>query len=218
MRQFKTALIAGATGAVGKTLLYQLLEDENYAKVIAVTRKNLPLKHPKLEQVLVEFDHLEKVAQQLIADDVFCCLGTTIKIAGSKAAFTKVDFDYPLSIAEITKAQGAHQFVLVSALGAKAASAVFYNQVKGKAEDSIKQIGFDTFIVVRPSLLITKRTSLRLGEKIAQVVMSATGFLMIGPLKMYKAIKVEQVAKAMLVFANKKLKGHHVFLNDQLLL
>lgn len=216
IKQTKTALVAGATGAVGKALLFQLLEDENYLRVIVAVRNAIPFKHHKLTQVVVNFNELQTYQTQLVADDVFCCLGTTINDAGSKEAFMKVDFDYVVNLANLCKQNGTKQFFMVSSLGAKLNSAIFYNHVKGLTEDALQKIGFDALVVVRPSLLLTARKKLRLGERIAQLMMGVTGFIMVGPLKLYKAIKVEQVAKAMRYFANNNLHGNHVYLNHQL--
>lgn len=212
----KTALVAGATGAVGKALVYQLIEDPGYLKIITVSRKPLPIKHHKVEQVVVDYDRLDTVADQLSADEVFCCLGTTIKAAGSRDEFYKVDHDYVLKIARLGKNQGAGQFIMVSAMGADADSSLFYNRVKGEAERDVCLLRYETVIMVRPSLLIASRVEFRPGETIAKYVMKATGFLMLGPLKKYKAIPVETVAKAMRYYAAQQLKGQHIVLNDKL--
>ncbi|MFN3444613.1 MAG: oxidoreductase [Bacteroidia bacterium] len=212
----KTALVVGATGAVGRALVYQLIEDKNYMRILVLSRKPLTIKHHKLSVVMVNFDTLADYSEQMAADDVFCCLGTTIKVAGSKAAFYKIDHDYVIDIARICKQKGAQQFILVTAMGADVNSAIFYNKVKGEVEQHIADLRYDTFITVRPSLLLTNRSEFRFGEWIAQVMMKYTGFLFVGPLKKIKAIPVETVAKAMRHYANKNLKGNHVFTNDTL--
>jgi uncharacterized protein YbjT (DUF2867 family) len=124
----KTALIAGATGLIGKQLLQLLLQDSYYEKVKAITRKPLDLQHPKLENVVLDFEKLSEA--DLKSDDVFCCLGTTIRIAKTKEAFRKVDYTYPLEIARATEKLGSTQYFLVSALGADKNSNIFYNKVK----------------------------------------------------------------------------------------
>lgn len=212
----KTALIAGATGATGKALLYQLLEDQSYIKVIALTRRPLTVKHHKLTQVQADFNQLNEVADQLQADDVFCCLGTTIKVAGSRENFYRVDHDYVYELAKTCLAGGATQFIMVSALGANADSGIFYNRVKGEIERDVAALNYPAFIIVRPSLLLATRASIRTGEVIAKYLMSALAFLFIGPLKRYKAIPVETVAKAMRHYAGENLSGTRVFLNDAL--
>ena len=212
----KTAIVAGATGAVGKALVYRLIESKTYLKVIAITRKPLPIKHHKLHELQVNYENLEEVKNQLMADDVFCCLGTTMKDAGSKEAFYKVDFEYVVNLANVCKQQGAQQFFLVSAMGADAQSVIYYNKVKGQIEQAVKALGFYSFVAIRPSLLLTARASLRPGERMAQRIMKLIGFFFMGPLKKYKAIPVDTVAKAMINLAAKQTQGNQVVLNDAL--
>jgi uncharacterized protein YbjT (DUF2867 family) len=212
----KTALVVGATGAVGKALVYQLIEDKNYARILILSRKPFTIKHHKLTVVMVDFDKLADYAAEMLIDDVYCCLGTTIKVAGSKEVFYKIDHDYVVDVARICKQNGAYQFILVTAMGANANSSIFYNKVKGETEQHVAALNYDTFITVRPSLLLTNRTEFRMGEWIAQFVMKYTRFLYVGALKKVKAIPVETVAKAMRNYAHKGLKGNHVFTNDTL--
>jgi uncharacterized protein YbjT (DUF2867 family) len=203
----RTALIAGATGLIGKQLLEALLKDPTYSHIKAVTRKPLGINHQRLENILVDFDKLEEHKDQLTADDVFCCLGTTMKKAGSKEAFRKVDYEYPLALAKILKADNAEQYLLVSALGATKDSSIFYNQVKGEIEEDIEKVGFDSYHIFRPSLLLGPREEQRAGEDAAKVVYKVFGFLI--PQK-YKGIEAVKVAQAMLHFAKQKQKGKHI--------
>lgn len=212
----KTALIVGATGLVGKNCLYQLLETKEYSRVIALVRKPLAIKHHQLEQVIVDFDQLQHYKDKMTADDVFCCLGTTIGVAGSQENFRKVDFDYPLQVAEICLKNGAQQFLLVSAMGANAASSIFYNKVKGEIENAIDKLNYSSLQIFQPSLLLGNRKEVRVGELIGKVVMKGLGFLFIGPLKKYKAIEAETVAKAMVKAALQANKGKRVFQSDEI--
>lgn len=212
----KVALVAGATGAVGKALVYQLLEDTIYAKVVVLVRKPIHMKHHKLHQVQVDFDRLDKHLSELVCDDVYCCLGTTIAVAGSKEQFYKIDHDYVVQLAKLTKQKGAHQFVLVSAMGASASSAIFYNKVKGETEQHLVDVGFTKTIIVRPSLLLARRTEIRVGEWIAQKLMKATRFIFSGSLKKYRAIEVERVAEAMRFYAHKTEPGVFYYSNNEL--
>lgn len=212
----KVALVAGATGAVGKALVYQLLEDTVYAKVVVLVRKPIHMKHHKLHQVQVNFDQLDYYKSELGCDDVYCCLGTTIAVAGSKEQFYKIDHDYVIQLAKLTKQQGANQFVLVSAMGASASSAIFYNKVKGETEQHLVDITFAKTIIVRPSLLLARRTEVRVGEWIAQKLMKATRFVFSGPLKKYRAIEVERVAEAMRYYAHKPTTGVFYYSNNEL--
>src|SRR4051812_20296261 len=126
----KTALVIGATGLVGKQVLANLLESADYHEVKALTRKSLNLQHPKLKEIIFDFDSPDK--EVVKADDIFCCLGTTIKKAGSQDAFRKVDLEYPLKIASLAKINGAEKYLIVSSMGADSKSVFFYNRVKGE--------------------------------------------------------------------------------------
>jgi uncharacterized protein YbjT (DUF2867 family) len=204
----KTALLAGGTGLVGSQLLQLLLESPRYSKVIALTRSDLPA-HPKLVQLKIEFNSMGERSSGLKADDVFCCLGTTMAKAGSKEQFYQVDFYYPLLLAKLSKAEGAKQYMLVSAMGANKKSSIYYNQVKGEIEEAIQDVGFASTHIVRPSLLIGPRSEKRAGEDSAKFLYRYFGFLI--PRK-YKAIEARKVASAMLAFAEKEQKG--VFIHE----
>ena len=203
----KTALLVGATGLVGGFVLEQLLEDTYFDKVIVLTRKTLGNNHPKIKEILVNFDELEKYANDIKADAVFCCLGTTIKVAGSQEAFKKVDYEYPLRVAEIAKQNGASNYLLISALGAAKSSIIFYNRVKGEVEDAIGKLNFDAFHILQPSLIIGERKESRMGEGLAQKLSPVYDAVMFGPLTKYKSIKAEQIAKAMIHYSKSETKG-----------
>lgn len=136
--------------------------------------------------------------------------------AGSKEAFRKVDYDYPLRVAEITRRKGAQQYLLVSAMGADKGSYIFYNRVKGEVEDAIVKVGFNAFHIFRPSMLLGERTETRIGEQIGQVVMQGVAPLMVGGLKKYRAISAETVAEAMVHVARKELSGTYIFESDKI--
>ncbi len=214
----KTAIIAGATGLIGSQLLNNLLESNHYNKIVALVRNEIPFQSPKLIQVIVDYNNLQSIADNIKCDDVFCCLGTTIKKAGSQHEFYKVDFQYCLNLAIETYKNGASNFYLVSALGANANSKVFYNSVKGKVENAINNIGFNSFYIFRPSLLLGNRNEFRLGEKIMQIILKPLSKLMVGSMKKYAAIESKQVAKAMywIAITNNKT-GTHIISNEQML-
>jgi uncharacterized protein YbjT (DUF2867 family) len=201
------ALIAGTTGLVGSLLLEELLISDAYDQVIALSRKPLARSHPKLVNRVVDFDNLAAHAPELKADDVFCCLGTTIRQAGSQEAFRKVDHDYPLVLARITKQQGARQFLLVTAMGSDKSSSIFYNRVKGEVEEAIGQVGFEAYHIFQPSMLLGERTEQRAGESVGKKVMVALDFLI--P-KKYKAIEAVRVARGMHSVARKHQAGRHI--------
>lgn len=201
------ALIAGTTGLVGNFLLGELLASDAYDQVIALSRKPLERSHPKLINHVIDFDNLAAHAHALKADDIFCCLGTTIRQAGSQAAFRKVDHDYPLQLARITKEQGARQFLLVTAMGSDKSSSIFYNRVKGEVEEAIGQLGFEAFHIFQPSMLLGERTEQRAGESVGKKVMVALDFLI--P-KKYKAIEAVRVARGMHQVARQHQAGRHI--------
>lgn len=203
----KTALLVGATGLVGSFVLEALLNDDDYDKVIVLTRKSILKKHEKLKEVLVNFDDLGAYSNEIKADVVFCCLGTTIKAAGSQEAFRKVDYEYPLRLAEIAKQNGTSAFLIITALGAAKSSIIFYNRVKGEVEEAIGRLNFDAFHILQPSLIIGERKESRTGEGLAQKLSPVYNTLMFGPLTKYKSIKAEQIAKAMIHFSKSAAKG-----------
>lgn len=214
MHKVRNALIAGASGLVGGHLLSLLLKSERYSQVISIGRHELPLIHPKLDQKVVNFDKLKSHAADLAVDDVFCCLGTTIKKAGSKESFYKVDHTYVVQLAQLAAQQGASQFLVISAMGADAGSMIFYNKVKGEMERDVRQQPYSSVHIFRPSLLLGDREEQRTGEEFASKVMKPLSNLMIGPLEKYKPIEAETVARAMLAAAAQDKPGAHVHLSD----
>ncbi|MBO0932094.1 oxidoreductase [Fibrella aquatilis] len=207
----KTALIAGATGLIGDLLAHQLVESAAFDRVKVLTRKALTWQHPRLQEIGFDFDHPNSLLLQ--ADTIFCCLGTTIKKAGSKDAFRKVDYQYPLDIARLGLANGATQFAIVTAMGADATSSIFYNQVKGEIERDLTALNYPTLLVFRPSLLLGNRAENRLGERISSGVMRL--FAPLIPAR-YRAINASQVANAMLQTSQQGLTGKHIFESDVL--
>jgi uncharacterized protein YbjT (DUF2867 family) len=152
-----TALLAGASGLVGRELLRLLSAHEGYGTVRALVRRPLGLALPKLSEHVVDFEALDDVPS---SDDVYIALGTTIKVAGSEAAFRRVDHDYVLAVAEAARARGARRLGLVSAVGADASSRIFYNRVKGEVETAVARLGYDSVVIAQPSLLLGDRAEL----------------------------------------------------------
>ena len=210
----KTALVLGASGLVGTLLTGQLLQSPEYDRVVLLVRRPLDLRHPKLTQEITDFDRPDPARVE--GDDVFCCLGTTIKAAGSREAFYRVDSTYPYEIGRLARHNGAAQYLLVTAMGADPGSSVFYNRVKGETEQRIDSLGFPTFCIFRPSLLLGDRREFRLGERLAQGLSAVVAPLMIGGLKKYRPVEARQVAAAMRAVANLGLEGKHVFESDRL--
>jgi uncharacterized protein YbjT (DUF2867 family) len=164
----RTALIAGATGLVGGHLLRLLLEDDTWDRVVSVGRREVGVRHDKLEQALTQ---LPQVPELPPIDDAFCALGTTIKQAGSQDAFRMVDHDAVVALAEAASQAGATAFLHVTAMGANARSRVFYNRVKGETERDVAALGIPTTVAFRPSILDGDRAEPRLGENVGLAVM-----------------------------------------------
>lgn len=212
----KTAIIIGATGLTGKALLYQLLEDKQFNAIILFLRKELNISHPKLVQHCIDFNALEAYKDLIKGDVIFCCLGTTIKTAGSQEAFKKVDYTYPTEFAKIAKQNDVSTFCLQSSLGADSKSNNFYLKVKGETEDFIRQLNYVSFSIFRPSMLLGNRTEFRLGETIGKIVMQGLSFMFIGKLKRYKAIHVNQVASAMIKHSTANKTGNIIIENEEM--
>ncbi len=200
----KTSLLVGATGLVGNLCLEYLVACGLYENIIVITRKPLFPKLLHVTNIISDFSDLDELAPHLKAHHVYCALGTTIKKAGSQEAFRKVDFDYPLQVAQIAKANGAEKFMLVSAIGADANSNIFYSRVKGELEAELEKLNFDSLVIAQPSFLLGKRSELRVGELVGKSIASALSFLFISDLEKYKGIDAKIVAKSLLVFANKR--------------
>jgi uncharacterized protein YbjT (DUF2867 family) len=170
----KSVLLAGATGLVGRHVLALLLEDPRVAPVVAPSRRPLPA-HPKLQDVQVDYDALPEDAPWWAVDAVVCTLGTTIAVAGSRAAFRRVDHDYPLRVGELALRHGAQAYALNSAKGADPGSRVFYSRVKGELERDLAALGYASLICVRPGLIGGERSEKRTGEAIGAVLLGVLG-------------------------------------------
>jgi len=168
-------LLAGATGLVGQITLQRLLDDDRCTSLLAPTRRPLDLAHPKLDNPVLDFAQLRDRASQWRADAAICALGTTIKLAGSREVFHRVDHDYPLWLAQALQANGTACFVLNSAMGADPDSRVFYSRVKGELERDLRALRFPSLTLVRPGLIGGDRAEPRPGERIASVVLGALG-------------------------------------------
>ena len=201
----KTALIIGATGLIGSTLVKQILDNPAYSKVVLLLRKPLNINHPKLIQEIIDFDKLN--VSKIIGDDLFCAMGTTLSKAGSKEVQYKIDCTYPYEIGKIAKLNGIKQYILVSSVGANFDSSNFYLKTKGDLEKKIQSLDFHNFVSLRPSMLLGDREEFRLGEKIGAVLSYLISPLLFGSLRKYHGINASDVAEAMQRFANKGLSG-----------
>lgn len=199
----KTAVVFGATGLIGKELVKALLSDGSYEKVTVVVRSPLVLPDSKLSQIkLTDFSKLSELKEKLKSGSWFCCLGTTIKTAGSREAFAKVDLEMPKAIARLAEAASAESLVVISSIGANASSSNFYLRTKGEMEKSVREIYKGNLKFVRPSLLMGDRVEFRLAESISAVFMKAIGWMMTGPMRKYRGIKAGDLARAMIIISD----------------
>jgi uncharacterized protein YbjT (DUF2867 family) len=212
----KIALVAGATGLVGNELLRYLLDHPAYNQVRVLTRKHLNITHPKLEEITVDFDQLHQYREFFSVNEVYCCLGTTIKKAGSQEVFKKVDYDYPLSLAQLAKEKQVEKFLIITAMGAERRSKIFYNRVKGEVETALQQLGLHSLHIFRPSLLLGERKEFRFGEKAVIVMSPLLSIALIGRLRKYKPIRANTVARAMGLIGQRDTKGTYIYSSDEI--
>lgn len=212
----KRALVMGGSGLVGSQLLRQLAADPEYEHITALVRKPLETELPKTEQVVTDWSKLHEMKEWFAVDAVYCCLGTTIKTAGSKEAFRQVDLVYPLIAAELAMGAGARQYAVISSTGADAGSRLFYTRTKGELEQALQKLGFPSLHIVRPSLLMGERREHRTGEKAATVISRMLPFIWSGPLSKYKPVEASVVAGAMREAVHREQPGIHIYESAQL--
>jgi uncharacterized protein YbjT (DUF2867 family) len=210
------AVLAGASGLIGSKLLDVLLSHDYYDEVIILVRNKLPLKHPKLVQIILDFEDLEKHAPAIAGHAVFCCLGSTRKKTPDLTDYRKVDHDYPLHLAKIASKNKVEQYHLVSALGANARSANFYTKMKGETEEDIMNAGLPSLHIYRPALLTGDRKEPRTGERIFTLIMKAIDPMLVGPLRKYQSIPAATVARAMFNQSTKQQEGVFIYPSDEI--
>ncbi len=213
----RTALIAGATGLVGGHCLEELLARDEYTRVVALTRRDLAVRHDKLVAVDVNFDRLREHRDDLVADDVYCCLGSTIKKAGSQRRFREIDYGYNLAVAQGAQLGGAKQILLVSSVGASPDARTFYLQVKGELEAAISMLPYRAHHVFRPSVLVGRRAESRPLESVGSALFRAASMAMVGGLRRFRAVSARDVARAMVAAALKGQPGSHIYWHPQIL-
>lgn len=194
----RTAIVAGASGLIGKELVQELIKSDQYRLIYIISRKKSRLVNEKIRELVIDFETISQLKFDEPIDDVFCTLGTTMKQAGSREDFKKVDYEYIVALANLGKRTGASKFLVISAMGANPKSSVFYNQVKGMTEEALKSAGFKQLVILRPSLLLGDRQEMRIAERWSGFFMKALSFLIPDN---YKAIQVEKVAHSMLKMA-----------------
>lgn len=224
----KTAVVLGGTGLVGSSLLKKLASDKSFSQIVALVRnrKNLSdpvFSNPKIRLLEFKFENWNELEVQITSylgtqtASFFCCLGTTLKKAGSPEAFKKVDHDYVVSFAKLAKACHAEHLIVVSALGADKHSKIFYNQVKGEMEADVQSKFNGKLHFLRPSLLLGDRNEFRFGERMAILLAPVYTPLLFGSLSKYQPIRADQVAKVMHALATKKFSAEMVVENETML-
>lgn len=207
------ALIIGATGATGKDLVNVLLQDPDYTEVVIFVRRSSGMAHPKLVEILTDFDKLEQVSEHIKGDVWFSCLGTTLKAAGSKDKQWHIDYEIPLKFAEIARKNGIPRTVLLSAYGASTTSKVFYSKMKGKLEEDIANLSFDQYIIFKPGMLLRKDTD-RPGERIMGGVLNFLNSL--GLIRKFKPLPTSALAEKLAKAPKVLTTGKHVTALDKI--
>ncbi|MFD1094618.1 NAD-dependent epimerase/dehydratase family protein [Salegentibacter chungangensis] len=202
----KTAIILGATGLTGGILLRELLENDEYSKLILFSRSSCGIDHPKIEEHLIDLFQLKEHRSKFKADEVFCCIGTTKSKTPDPETYRKIDYGIPVTAAELCIQNNITTYLVISAMGADSSSRIFYNKTKGEMEEAVLACKIPHTYILRPSLISGTRKESRLGENIAKQVMKVLDHLMIGALKKYRSIAPEAIVKAMLLLAKEKNK------------
>ena len=215
----QTAVIIGASGLIGSHVVEQMLQDDHFVTVRVLVRKKLEFDHPKLQQVLVDFNNINEYSNKFGKGDViFSCIGTTQKkVKSDKTAYEKIDHDIPVNAARIGITNGFKKFLIVSSVGADPSSSNFYLQLKGKTEDAVKQFSFDSISIFRPSMLLGKRYEYRPFESLLQGSIKLVSFFLFGSLKKYHSIYAKDVAKAMIAESKKTNAGLHIIEYQEIL-
>ena len=198
----KTAIILGATGLTGGYLLQMLLKDERYVKIRLFSRTSIGFSHPKLEEHIVDLLNLESYKTNFLADEVFCCIGTTKAKTPDLEMYRRIDFGIPVSAAKISDTNGIETFLVISAMGANSKSTVTYNRIKGEMEVVVLKCGIPNTYILQPSLISGHRKEKRIGEWLAKQFMKVLNFVLLGPLEKYRSIEPKVIAGTMVWLAN----------------
>lgn len=214
-----TATIFGSTGLTGLALTNQLLEHPDFTKVLVALRKQLPMQHPKLQQVIIDYNHLETYTELFASQHIFCCLGTTIKkVNGNKEAFKQVDLHYPVRIAQQSIIHGCKSLHIISSLGAQSNSMFFYSRVKAEMQQTVTHLWQESdkqsaVYFYQPGLLLGDRKEKRTGENFGKILSRFTDPLLMGSLRKYRSVQAADVARAMLLTALTTTTGIHIISN-----
>jgi uncharacterized protein YbjT (DUF2867 family) len=208
----KKAVISGATGLIGHELLKLLISTDHYDQIIVLSRRKLDLESPKIKLIITDLSNIAELESELDGSDHYCCLGTTMKSAGSKEKFNQVDYEFPMSLAKAAQSGSSFErFLIVTAMGANSSSMVYYNQVKGNVERDLITLGLGELHIFEPSFLTGDRKETRLGEKLALPIIKALQLLPFSATR-HLSIAASTVASAMLAAAKSGKAGHHTYL------
>jgi uncharacterized protein YbjT (DUF2867 family) len=210
------AVIAGASGLIGSSLLSILLDARQYDEVLALVRKKLPIEHKKLVQLIIDFDKLDEHRAAITGYALFCCLGSTRKKTPDLNVYRKIDQLYPLQLAQMARQNGMKQYHLVSALGANSKSSNFYLKMKGETEEDIQKVGLRNLNIYQPSFLTGDRKESRSGEHFMTGLMKLIDPLLVGGIRKYRSIPAETVARAMYMQSLKNEEGIFVHPSDKI--
>lgn len=212
----KTAVVLGATGIVGTQLVKTLISSKEYNTIHLFTRREFECNDPTCILHIIDFDNLNDYAELFHVNDVFICLGTTIKKSKTKEAFRKVDYEYVVDAGKLAKEANVEKLLVISAIGADSNSKFFYSRVKGDMEETLKLLQVNSLHIFRPSLLLGERSEFRLGERVSGTLSSFFQFLLVGPLRPYRPIQAETVAAAMSMVAQSKSTGNHIYQSNEI--
>jgi uncharacterized protein YbjT (DUF2867 family) len=199
----RTAIVFGSTGLIGNLLLEELIQSNQYLKILIFVRQTIDISHPRVQQFAVDFSEPASFSELIKGDDLFICLGTTIKKAGSIKKMEEIDRDIPDAIASAASFNGVKRIAVVSSLGANPESSNYYLRIKGEMERTIKSMKFENTAIVRPSILLGERKEKRTGELVSKVVMKTVKPLLVGKMKKYRGIHGGDVARAMIAILQK---------------
>ncbi|TXD52504.1 MULTISPECIES: NAD(P)H-binding protein [unclassified Polaribacter] len=211
----KTAILLGATGLTGSLLLQKLIEDTTYTKIKLFSRSATKIKSDKIQEHIIDVLQLENYKEDFTADEVFCCIGTTAAKTKDSSKYKQIDYGIPVAAAKLAKENNMDTFVVMSSMGADAASSVFYSKTKGEMERDVLNQKIKNTYILRPSLIGGNRNEFRLGENIGKGFMSLMNPFMKGGLEKYKMIHPEKIASCMQKLANNH-KNQSVFSSDEI--
>lgn len=198
----KTAIILGATGLTGSTLLHLLLQDDRYEKIKLFSRNSVNLSSDKIEEYLGDLFMLESFVSEFTADEVFCCIGTTQSKTPDKDTYRKIDYGIPVAAGKLCKVNNIDTLVVISAMGANPKSKIFYNRLKGEMEEAIFKLGIPHTYILQPSLISGQRGEWRFAEWLAKQLFKVFNLFLVGPLKKYRSIHPNEIAHCMIRLAN----------------